>query len=191
VGVGVAPVGVVVVGVVAVGVVVVGVVLVGVVLVGVVGVVCVTGVVDVVLGTSVARRFASPAAGVVGVVLVVVVVVVGVVAVGVVVAAGVVDVPGVPVVAGVVVVAGEPPAGRFGYTCASQHELVSGVVPGDSPICGDWSNVSAISPSALYAGDCSISESTVLTNASAGFSPAGAPGAHGVSLPLEHGLGTM
>jgi len=87
--------------------------------------------------------------------------------------------------AGVVAVA----AGRFGYVCGSHavHDPVSAC----SPVCGACAKVTTIRPSALYAGECSISGSTVSRNFCAGARPAGAPGRHGWSLPSSQGLGAI
>jgi hypothetical protein len=66
-----------------------------------------------------------------------------------------------------------------------QHALGSAC----APVWGASSNVIAISPLSRYAAEPLIMVTTLFRNASAGFSPADAFGAHGLSLPLSHAPG--
>ena len=104
------------------------------------------------------------------------------------------DVPVVvPGTAGPIAPAGTAgvPAGksrRFGYDVGlEQHALGSAYCPD----CGAWSNVTAIIPPSLYAGDFLICGTTVFRNSLAPVSPGFAFGLHAASLPSEHGAGMM
>src|SRR6202008_1264961 len=67
---------------------------------------------------------------------------------------------------------------RFGYVVGLEQQALGSAY---WPVCGAWSNVIAIRPSSLYAGDFLISGTTVFRNWLAPASPGVAFGLNGAS----------